>query len=615
MSTDVESTDEAPTTPAHLRYGGSSRVATTGAAAQLELFGNLDRPAVEFRGTIREPLRFREALSALYAIVGSDYRYQPKDRTAYLAYLRLKKETASQSIWQAQQAYFGWLLRNDPLLFCILDPVVSVHPDRLLLEVFSRDESGYACLAFARDAFDEIGAVQPGTTNIDFSEALFASVQQMRDYRKTELHIGSAGVRLKTDAEPGVLEKQIRVPDSWLRGFLQVQSAATLPLEHVQLAPMDLYNALRHLRMNGDRKGKRRGLRLELIPAQQPRIVLEPSETVIEATGPVFNGTAAKVVRVWGRRRLLLMKRLLPYVRSVDVYLLGSGLPSFWVFRAGDITLTLGLTGFTAANWSGALGFDLLLPRQITGGDALEKIIKYLAAGVWVATKEQIGKETGLKGSPLLEALQLGCQQGQLMFDLATQQYRYRPLVETKLDLTRLQYRNVREKVAHDLLTRRDAVKIVSANRIAAQGLELTGQVTVTEEKRDYRPQMLIADEGNLRRASCTCAQFRKQGLKAGPCVHLIALRLAWAVREAAAAKADDGVTFETRAFTQRDAGGENVVQISLERKKLKVRWGRAGQTMRLQSVRFNSEGETRSSYFQRLADLDAKGFLDAIAD
>ena len=82
MSTEVETTDEVPTTPAHLRYGGSSRVATVGTAAQLELFGNLDRPAVEFRGTIREPLRFREALSALYAIVGSDYRYMPKDRTA-----------------------------------------------------------------------------------------------------------------------------------------------------------------------------------------------------------------------------------------------------------------------------------------------------------------------------------------------------------------------------------------------------------------------------------------------------------------------------------------------------------------------------------------------------
>ena len=124
-----------------------------------------------------------------------------------------------------------------------------------------------------------------------------------------------------------VLEKHIRVPDSWLRGFLQVQSAATLPFDHVRLAPMDLYNTLRHLRMHGDRKGKRRGLRFELTPAQQPKVVLEPWETVFDTTGEVFKGRRASVVRVWGRRRLMTIRRMLPYVESVDVYLLGSGLP------------------------------------------------------------------------------------------------------------------------------------------------------------------------------------------------------------------------------------------------------------------------------------------------
>src|SRR5947209_939265 len=116
--------DQPAATPAHLAYAGASRVETAGDISRVELFGNLDRPPVRFAARVRDPLRFREALSALYAVVGSDYRYVPKDRTAYLAYLRLKRETAGQSVWQAQQAYFAWLLRNDPLAFCILDPVV-----------------------------------------------------------------------------------------------------------------------------------------------------------------------------------------------------------------------------------------------------------------------------------------------------------------------------------------------------------------------------------------------------------------------------------------------------------------------------------------------------------
>ena len=610
-----EPTPDSPATPAHLSYGGSSRLATSGGVSTLELYGNLDRPAVRFAAHIKKPLRFREALSALYGVVGSDYRYQPKDRTQYLAYLRLKKETASASIWQAQQAYFGWLLRNDPLLFCILDPVVTVHPDRVLFEVFAKDESTYACLSFGREAFDESVSTTCGTTNIDFSDALYAGVQQMRGYRKTYLKIGGEGVAVGTDTRPEVLEKSIRIPDSWLRGFLQVQSAATLPFDHVRLAPMDLYNTLRHLRMHGDRKGKRRGLRFELTPAQPPKIVLEPWETVFDITGEAFRGRQARVVRVWGRRRLMTIKRMLPFVEGVDVYLLGSGLPSFWVLRAGDMTLTLGMTGFTASNWSSSLGFDLMLPRKTQDTAEMAKVVRHLADGVFAAPREQIGRQTGLKGSALTEALQLGCQHGQLMHDIAHGVYRLRPVVEAKIDLPRLQYPNAREKSAHDLLTRRGAVKIVSENRIAREGLELVGQVTVAEDKRDYRPQMLLADEGTVKRAGCTCGQFRKEGIKGGPCVHLIALRLAYAEKEAQKTRHDDAVVFETRAFTRRDGDAENVVQISLERSKLKVRWGRAGQPMRLQTLKFNSEADARRTYFTRLAELDAQGYLDAIPE
>ena len=616
----TDDTGEAPPPPstgAQLGYAGASRVVTTGNSAQVELFGNVHRPPVRFEGRLKNPLRFREAVSALYAIVGSDFRYAPKDRTQYIAYLRLKRDAAPLGVWHAQQAYFAWMLRNDPTALAILDPIVSVHPDQVMFETFGKDESTYACLAFKRSAFEESHGTLPtfGTTNIDFSDALYASTQQVRGYRETSLALGHDGARPTPEGRKDLLEKKLQVPDSWLRGFLQVQSAATLPFDHVNLSPMDLYNVLRHLRMNGDRKGKKRGLRFELVPGQQPRIVAEPWETVFSTTGDVFRGKAARLVRVWGRRRLMTMKRLLPFVESVDVYLLGSGLPSFWVFRAGDITLTLGLTGFTSANWSSALGFDLMLPRKTQDGEPTKKVVGFLKDNRWKADAKELASETGVKGAALVEAVQVGCQNGELMFDIANGVYRYRPISEQPLDLARLQFRNQREKVAHDLLTRRGAVKIVSENRIAGVGLELTGQVSVEEDKRDYRPQMVLADEGQVRKVTCTCAGFRKHGIKAGPCVHLIALRLAFAEKEAKKAKTDDAVKFETRAFAKRDGEVEHVVQISLERDRVKYRWGLSGRPMRLQTMKFNTETAARSAYFTKLADLDAKGYLDAIAE
>lgn len=599
-----------------LAYAGPSRVAAVEGTAALALFANLKRPAVRLEGRIRQPLRFREALSALHAVVGSDYRYVPKDRTAYLAYLRHKKESTGLSHWQAQQAYFTWLLRNDPLAYCILDPLITVHPDAVFFEVFSRDESTYARLEFTHSAFDLADQPTCGTTNIDFSPALFDSIQQMRSYRETKLSIGRELVRFSTAGAGEVLEKQIRVPDSWLRGFLQVQSAMTLPRASFTLAPMDLYNVLRHLRLHADKKGKRRGLRVELVPGESPRLVLEPWEEVFPTRAAVYTGPAARIVRVWGRRRLLLLRRLLPFVERVDVHLLGTGLPSFWVLRAGEMTITLALTGFTSANWSQAVSFDLLLPRKTQGSAPLESIIGVLGDR-WFATAAELTAATGLKGAALVEALQLGCQQGRLMYDLAADVYRLRPVLDGAADLPRLQYRNRTERSAHDLLVRRGAVTIVTENRIAGAGLEVTGKVNVSEDRREYRPVLLLADEGQVSKADCTCPPFRKQGLKVGPCVHLVALRLAQAAEETARRNSTDPrqtVTVETRSFSQRDVAGEAVVQVSLQRQRLVVRWGRAGEAMRRQVLKFNSVEEARTAYFARLDQLTAGGYVDASA-
>ncbi len=603
-------------TDVRLAYAGPSRVTAFEGTSALALYGNLTRDPVQLAGKIKNPLRFREAMSALYAVVASDYRYVPKDRTAYLAYLRLKKESVGLGAWQAQQAYFAWLLRNDPTAFCILDPIISVHPDQLSFEVFSRDESTYARLSIVHSAFELEGKPKCGTTNIDFSQSLFDSIQQMRSYRETRLAIGREQVKFSTATKGDVLEKKIHVPDTWLRGFLQVQSAMNLPRDSFTLAPMDLYNLLRHLRMHADQKGKRRGLRIELVPGELPRLVLEPWETLLVSRAEPYKGKSSRIVRVWGRRRLMLLRRLLPFVERIDVQLLGTGLPSFWVLRAGDINITLGMTGFTAANWSQAVSFDLLLPRKTQSSAPLESIIGHLAEH-WYASTADLSKATSIKGPALVEALQLGCQQGRLMYDLAGDVYRLRPITEAPLDLPKLQFRNANERIAHDLLVRRSAVKIASENRIAGSGLELTGKVAVEEDKREYRPQMLLADEGQVSKAECTCPRYRKQGLKAGPCVHLVALRLAYAEQEK---KRLDGVdprqtvTVETRSYSKRDDAGEDVVQISLQRQRLKVRWGRAGQAMRLQTLKFNSVDEARTAYFARIDRLAVEGFLDATA-
>ena len=67
-------------------YSRRSRVAPDPQGLAISLAPNLRRDRVSYCGTLRQPLRFREAISALHDIVISDLRFQARDKTAYEAY-------------------------------------------------------------------------------------------------------------------------------------------------------------------------------------------------------------------------------------------------------------------------------------------------------------------------------------------------------------------------------------------------------------------------------------------------------------------------------------------------------------------------------------------------
>ena len=578
----------------------------------VQLFSQLQRDAVQFSGQLKQPLAFREALATLFAIVGSDYRYVPKDRTAYTAFMQMRRSNQNQGLAKAYRAYFDWLLRNDPLAYLILDPVISVHPDAVVMEVFSKDEGCYASLSLDHSFFASEGQMQYGTTNIDFSPDLAQGIEQIRSFRETQLTIGQQAVGLTSqtaEALPNseVIEKRINVPQSWLRGFLQVQSSAQLAADVFYLKPLDLYNALRYLRLHADVKGKRRGLRIELEPKQAPRLVLEPHDVVINGSAEAYQGKVAKVVRLWGRRRLQLIKRFLPYTQSIEVRLLGNGMPSFWILRGEGMTLTVAITGFTASNWSQALNFDLLLPRRADSLATLQTVTNHLQS-VWVAPLSEIANHSGLEVAACRAALQQACQQGLVTYDAAHQVYRYRPLTEQPLDMSQFQFRQPAEKLAYDLLSRPNAISALTLNLIPQEGVEISATITVKEDKREYLSQLKLNEEGQVSKASCSCHQIMQHGLSQGACSHLTALRLAYAEHQA---KRDVNlITQETKLFIRRHKAQEEQIQLTLDQRRLLIQ-REINQQAKQQQLAFNTVQAARHAYLGKIAQLETSGFIE----
>jgi hypothetical protein len=434
----------------------------------------------------------------------------------------------------------------------------------------------------------------------------------MRSFRDTYFAVGKEAVTFQTETaaalpDTEVIEKRIQVPQTWIRGFLQVQSASQLPSESFFLKPIDVYNALRYLRLHADVKGKKRGLRIELVPNQQPRLVLEPNDYVIEGSAETYQGKQAKVIRLWGRRRLDLLKRFLPYAETVEVQVLGNGMPSFWILGGSGMSLTLAITGFTASNWSQALNFDLLLPRRAENVAELTAVVDALKK-VYVADLAELLKATKLSEKTCRAALQQASQQGLVVYDIAHGVYRYRPLTQEPLEMAHFQFRQPAEKQAYDLVVRQKAISTLQLNVIPLEGTEISAEITVKEDKREYLAKLKITDEGQISKASCSCHQIMTYGLSHGACSHLIALRIVYA--EQLAKRDTSALTQETRLLTRRQKQTPEQIQVTLNNKRLLVS-REVNQQSKQQQFAFNSVQEARAAYLSKLAQLELSGFIE----
>jgi hypothetical protein len=66
--------------------------------------------------------------------------------------------------------------------------------------------------------------------------------------------VDPSGFEVQTTAEDTFKELKIDLPDTWVRGFLQVSSAMTLPTVSFDLHPMDVHNLCFVLRRNKEKK-------------------------------------------------------------------------------------------------------------------------------------------------------------------------------------------------------------------------------------------------------------------------------------------------------------------------------------------------------------------------
>ncbi|MFC5455385.1 metal-binding protein [Prosthecobacter fluviatilis] len=534
-------------------YRGRSHVAEAGGGQIVSLAPNLKRDVVAFDAALKNPLHFREAISALHDVVINDLRFKPRDKTAYEEWrkgeqqrltairteavrearqeMETKQRTplprdferqfdkARKRYWNARLKYADHLRRHDQELWRLLmpcDPVITVAPDVVFFECFSADESSYGCLSVERDeCFSSAAGVQCGTTNVDYSWDLFHHFQTLRTYQPARFHVDPSGFEVKVQGGEDYREEKIDLPTGWLRGFMQLQGAMTLPMRRVTLSRQGLYSLLAWLRRHKAPRSPR-ALRFEIVEGRAPELVLEPWEQRITDRGAPPCAQSMEPIRVWGVRRLLTLARLLPLIDRVEVCLLGTGLPSMWIAHMGPMKLTLGLSGWTTNDWTRGSALDLLLPPQEPGKDLIDKAAAALRQQQ-SASLATLASACGAAEAMTTAALKHLAHSGQVIYDLPHQVYRWRQIMPQVLGEEQMGPPNAEAEAARDIPDR--DVRVLSSTDAPNDTRLHTGTV----QKREV--ELLLDRDGMMRRAKCDCSHHFKGGLRKGPCRHLIAFR------------------------------------------------------------------------------------------
>jgi hypothetical protein len=196
---------------------------------------------------------------------------------------------------------------------------------------------------------------------------------------------------------------------------------------------------------------------------------------------------------------------------------MGSGLPSFYIADLGDMSFTLGLSGWTNNDWSGAANFDLLAPRDEVDFIIKNRVFEGLKTE-WFNSSDLLASNLKLESSEVSSSLTAYTQAGSVIYDLNKKVYRVRELSKNPIDLKALRFSSPQETLANRLVEEK---KVQTQYEIIGETLRLKGSCKTKEGF--YNTIVELDKDNKIFNANCQCDFYESNKLKKGPCEHILA--------------------------------------------------------------------------------------------
>src|SRR5262249_26793224 len=158
-----------------------------------------------------------------------------------------------------------------------------------------------------------------------------------------------------------------------------------------------------------------------------------------------------------------------------EVYLLGTGLPSFWSVRMGEMRLLLGLSGWTANDWTGTTALDAIAPPVEPSEQLLAKIGSAFKDSPALRF-DQVREQTGAPPAEVAAGLNRLALLGQLIHDMPARLYRWRQILPVELSIEQVKLDSPETEAARPLVERK-SVKVTKNEQLPSGLRALAGTV------------------------------------------------------------------------------------------------------------------------------------------
>ncbi|MBL8823001.1 MAG: SWIM zinc finger family protein [Planctomycetia bacterium] len=377
-----------------------------------------------------------------------------------------------------------------PLNPSLLDPVVTSSEELLRFEGFSSCCGVYARADFEAPTF-EADIKGRGTTNVDFNSSMRAALAQIRQSDTVRMAVGADSVQL-TRGEQQVVEKKVKLPVRWIKGFTEVQ--AYLPVLNRRFT-ITASEALRFLRAIP--KGGSTGM-VSWVTSLGRGLRLSQRES-------------KDAVRVTGTERIRILEPLLMHATELHVWADANTEVSAWevVFPTGRFTILI-----SPELTRGFSGEGQVL-QQLASSSCTEALPQVKAGLRWQSRIDvaEVSRQSSLAPSQVTSALAVLGSRGLVGYDLHRGAYFHR---ELPFDLEKV------EALQPRMLDARQLVEAKLVRVISKMGAdeELNAEAYVQGTEVEHRVR--LKTDGD----SCTCPWYGKHQGDRGPCKHVLAVRL-----------------------------------------------------------------------------------------